>query len=209
VQVLECANSNPSKLYAGSAAGLYISTDAGSSWSQPLWNFNVTCIVIDPTNENNVFVGTSSGVKASTDGGKTWTDINENLVIQSVESLDYDAVNKVLYAGTKYGGVFRRSVGTANAVEQDVVPTRIELYQNYPNPFNPKTVIRFAVPEQSSYRLTVHNLLGEEVAVLLDATLPAGLHSVQFDAQDFSSGTYFYRLLGGASILTRKMTIIK
>jgi hypothetical protein len=209
VNVLECGKNNPNKVYAGSYYGVYISTDAGVSWSHPLLNVNVTCMVIDPTNENNVFVGTSSGVQSSTDGGKTWTTMNENLTTQYILSLDYDAVNKVLYAGTMYGGVFRRTIGIASAVEQNLVPDRLELSQNYPNPFNPKTVIRFAIPAQSRYRLTVHNLLGEEIAVLFDATMSAGSHVVQFDAQSLSSGTYFYRLQGGGSILTRKMTILK
>jgi len=209
VKVLEAGKGNPNKVYAGSSYGLYVSTDAGSSWLHPLVNVGVTCMVIDPTNEKNVFVGTSSGVQSSTDGGMTWTTMNENLTTQYVESLDYDAMNKVLYAGTQFGGVFRRSISIASAVERDFVPDRIELYQNYPNPFNPKTVIRFAVPEQSNCRLTVHNLLGEEIAILLDETLPAGSHMVEFDAQRLSSGTYFYRLRGGGSILTRKMTILK
>ena len=209
IRVLECGKSNPNKVYAGSSYGLYISTDAGSSWSHPLMNVSVNCMLIDPANENNIFVGTYTGVESSTDGGKTWTTMNDNLTTLMVESLDFDAVNRVLYAGTQYGGVFHRSIGIANAVEKDLVPDRIELYQNYPNPFNPKTVIRFTVPVQTSYRLTVHNLLGEEIAILLDATLPAGSHAVQFDAQSLSSGTYFYRLQGGGSILTRKMTILK
>jgi len=195
VQVLECEKNNPNKLYAGlSGYGLYLSTDAGSSWSQTLPYVNVTCIVIDPSNENNVFVGTSSGVKSSTDGGKTWRDMNENLTTLTVESLDYDAVNKVLYAGTQYGGVFRRSIGIANAVEQDIVPDRIELCQNYPNPFNPTTDIEFRIANFEFVTLKVFDVLGREIATLAEGYYGAGSYKATFDASGLSSGVYYYRL---------------
>lgn len=194
VQALECEKNNPNKVYAGSNYGLYLSTDAGSSWSQPLMNVNVTCIVIDPTNENNVFVGTSSGVKSSTDGGKTWRDMNENLTTLMVESLDYDAVNKVLYAGTQYAGVFRRSIGIANAVEQGMVPEQIELYQNYPNPFNPTTAIGYQLSANSFITLKVFDVLGREIATLAEGYYGAGSYKATFDASGLSSGVYYYRL---------------
>jgi hypothetical protein len=165
--------------------------------------------VIDPANGNNLFLGTYDGVQLSIDGGKTWRSFNEQLAPSSIECLDYDAVNKVLYAGTRSGGVFRRNLGTASAVQIDVTPARFALEQNYPNPFNPTTKIRFSVPEQSWYRLTVQNLLGQQVACLLNGMMATGSYSVQFDGQNLTSGTYFYRLERGTSILTKKMIIIK
>lgn len=209
VRALECDKSQPAKVFAGTNYGLYLSTDAGASWSQVIIGAYANNIVIDPTNTNNVFVATSGGVKLSTNGGTTWRDFNEFLTNLYVEGLDYDAVNKVLYAGTKNGGVFRRVLGPAVGVEENAMPVRAELYQNYPNPFNPSTTIKFAVARQGTYLLTVHSVLGQEVAVLLNGRMEAGSYSVQFDAQNLSSGTYFYRLEGGSSILTRKMIIVK
>jgi hypothetical protein len=166
-------------------------------------------LVIDPANGNNLFLGTYDGMRLSTDGGKTWRTFNEQLTTSTIACLDYDAVNKVLYAGTQNGGVYRRVLGTASAVQNDATPARFALEQNYPNPFNPTTTIRFSVPEQSWYRLTVQNLLGQQVACLVNGMMAAGSYSVQFDGQNLTSGAYFYRLERGPSILTKKMIIIK
>ncbi|MGH1364630.1 MAG: T9SS type A sorting domain-containing protein [Calditrichia bacterium] len=81
--------------------------------------------------------------------------------------------------------------------------------QNYPNPFNPATTIRFTLPTTQKTRLTVYNTLGQEVAVLLDAVKQAGTHEVPFQAQQLSSGTYFYKLQAAQATLTGTMLLIK
>jgi hypothetical protein len=83
------------------------------------------------------------------------------------------------------------------------------LSQNYPNPFNPSTQIRFSLPSSHVTRLTVYDMLGREVAVLVNGSMPAGAHSVTFDASGLSSGTYIYRLEAGGQVLTRRMTLVK
>ena len=98
-----------------------------------------------------------------------------------------------------------------------VTPTSYALDQNYPNPFNPSTTIRFSLPEASHVRLTVFNLLGEELAVLINEQRQAGVYDQKFDASGLPSGSYFYRIeaqgLGGAQaksfVQVRKMTIVK
>jgi len=89
------------------------------------------------------------------------------------------------------------------------VPTRIALGQNYPNPFNPTTTIEFAVERAQHVRLAVYDLLGREVAVLVDGQQPAGTFRVTFDATDLSSGLYLYRISTDSGSTTRKMTLIK
>ena len=89
------------------------------------------------------------------------------------------------------------------------IPKSVRLQQNYPNPFNPSTTIRFALPERSQVQLTVYDLMGREVAALVNETKPAGRHSVQFDAANLASGVYIYRLDTGAELFTRKMILIK
>ena len=91
------------------------------------------------------------------------------------------------------------------------VVTQFELSQNYPNPFNPKTQIEYQVsgPGLHHVRISVHDLLGREVAVLADRRNAAGRYAVTFDASHLSSGTYLYRLTAGESILTRRMTLVK
>ncbi|MDG5767564.1 YCF48-related protein [Balneolales bacterium ANBcel1] len=88
-------------------------------------------------------------------------------------------------------------------------PVHIRLDQNYPNPFNPATQISFAVPDQQRVHLSVYNMIGQQVAVLVDETLQAGTHQVAFDAANLASGVYIYRLSTGTTSLTRKMMLIK
>jgi hypothetical protein len=86
---------------------------------------------------------------------------------------------------------------------------RMELAQNFPNPFNPSTVIGFNLQSSHVTSLTVYDMLGREVAVLVNGSMPAGAHSVTFDASGLSSGTYIYRLEAGGQVLTRRMTLVK
>ncbi len=90
-------------------------------------------------------------------------------------------------------------------------PDRFTLYQNYPNPFNPSTTIRFNLPVATHIRLTIYNILGEEVAILVNGVRNAGTHIVTFEAEDFrmSTGVYFYRLEAGTFVQSRKMILIK
>ena len=88
-------------------------------------------------------------------------------------------------------------------------PLTFALQQNYPNPFNPGTTIRYAIPTKAIVRLTVYDLLGKEVATLIQDEKPAGTHSVYFDASHLSSGIYFYTLSAGPFTATRKLLLIK
>ncbi|MBN1446941.1 MAG: T9SS type A sorting domain-containing protein [Bacteroidetes bacterium] len=103
-----------------------------------------------------------------------------------------------------------------SAVDQDVAKdvtavmmSRPVLHQNHPNPFNPSTTISFTLREAAQLRLTVHNLLGVEVAVLADGMLAAGRHERQFDGERFPSGVYICRLECGGHTITRSMHLVK
>lgn len=92
----------------------------------------------------------------------------------------------------------------------DQAPQQFALEQNYPNPFNPTTVINYHLPENSVVSLRVFDMLGPEVASLLDRERrSAGSHAVTFHAENLSSGVYIYRLEAGNTVLTRKLTLIK
>lgn len=99
--------------------------------------------------------------------------------------------------------------GATVANEEDELITGFTLNQNYPNPFNPSTNISFTLPEASQVQLKVYNLLGQEVAVLLNSRLTAGSHSVTFEASGLSSGMYLYRIESGSFIQQKKMMLIK
>ncbi|MCH8523169.1 MAG: T9SS type A sorting domain-containing protein [Balneolales bacterium] len=89
------------------------------------------------------------------------------------------------------------------------LPTEIMLGQNYPNPFNPTTRIPFTLQESGNVTLEVYDVTGRKVATLMNGMLPAGTHTVSFDARDLSSGLYLYRLSTGSSVEARMMTLIK
>lgn len=87
--------------------------------------------------------------------------------------------------------------------------TEFRLEQNYPNPFNPSTQIQFTLRTSNLARLSVYDILGREVAVLVDGVLPAGTHHVTFDATGLASGIYVYRLTSGDQSITRRMLLIR
>ena len=89
------------------------------------------------------------------------------------------------------------------------IPKEYALYQNYPNPFNPSTKIEFAIPSQSQVTIDVFNQLGEQVATILNSNLSAGYYKIEFDASNHPSGLYFYRILSGNFVDTKKMVLMK
>ena len=95
------------------------------------------------------------------------------------------------------------------SAESEELPAEVMLLGNYPNPFNPETTISYALPQGSKVRLAVYDLLGHEVAVLVDASQPAGQHTVRFDGGDLPSGSYVYRLQVGEEVVARTMTLVK
>jgi hypothetical protein len=83
------------------------------------------------------------------------------------------------------------------------------LHQNYPNPFNPSTTIRFSLPKREHVTLKVFDVLGREVATVVDGEMEAGEHTVIYNASGLPSGVYLYRLEVGNFIRTRRMVIIR
>ena len=100
-------------------------------------------------------------------------------------------------------------VGVKSKEIKNQLPESYSLSQNYPNPFNPSTVINFNLPRVSNVELKVYNLLGQEVATLVNQEMNAGNHDVKFNASSLSSGIYFYTLKAGDFISSKKMLLLK
>ncbi len=89
------------------------------------------------------------------------------------------------------------------------IPVTYALSQNYPNPFNPTTTIKFALPKAGNVSLVVYDILGRKVAELVNSNLSAGYHTINFNASNFASGVYFYRLEAGNFVSVKKLMLLK
>ena len=99
--------------------------------------------------------------------------------------------------------------GIGDVASGSEAPLHFSLSQNYPNPFNPTTGIRYQVSGVSGVRLTVYDLLGREVVVLVNEKQAPGSYEVKFDGARLASGVYVYRLEAGAFVAAKKMIILK
>ncbi|MCC6397798.1 MAG: T9SS type A sorting domain-containing protein [Bacteroidetes bacterium] len=108
-----------------------------------------------------------------------------------------------------YSVVRRFTRDITSVATRPEIPTEFQLAQNYPNPFNPATVIEFAVPSESRVKLEVYNLIGQNVATLVDEVKSVGYHTVKFDASTLPSGLYLYRMVAGQTSFIRKMMLVK
>jgi hypothetical protein len=95
------------------------------------------------------------------------------------------------------------------SVEDEVLPGIFALEQNYPNPFNPATEVGFQLPAAGQVKLAVYDLLGREVATLVNERKEPGRYSVRFDAGGLSSGAYFYRLEAGGKVAVKKLVLVR
>ena len=113
-------------------------------------------------------------------------------------------------ADVSYEGVKEYHTMTVLGVTvTEVIPDKFTLYPAYPNPFNSETTISFDLPEAQQVTVTVYDLTGREVATLTNREYSAGSHSVIWDAGDFGSGVYVYRLNAGSFVSTGKLVLVK
>lgn len=113
--------------------------------------------------------------------------------IGQLRNVFIDTTSNELYVGTA-SGIYKKSLVTGVKQVRNVQPTDFKLYQNYPNPFNPSTVIGYQVPVRSHVTLTIYDVLGREVAKIINEDKKAGKYKVEFDGTKLTSGVYFYIL---------------
>jgi hypothetical protein len=153
---------------------------------------------------------TQNGIRVSKDNGLTWDQGLSGLEGKYCESVA--TLNGYLFAGSFSDWIWKRPVSEVTSVPGpgDVLPFRTRLEQNYPNPFNPATTIRFAVGAYATrVRLAVYDLLGREVALLVDDIRPAGLYETTWNAGIAPSGTYLCRLVTGETTISMKMVFLR
>ena len=192
-------------------------TNGGANWTSVATGTTNDLVAIQSVT-TNVFcmVGSSGTIRKSTNAGLNWLT-QTCPVTANLRSLDMFSTNDFgLIAAA--GGIILRTTngGTFTAVMQNgsEIPESHSLGQNYPNPFNPNTKINFSIPSSglstgSNVRLAVFDILGKEVALLVNENLSAGNYSIDFNASSIPSGTYFYRLTAGSFTDTKKLVLIK
>lgn len=212
------------RIYVLTNTGIEYSDDNGETWvtktrenlgigetgtfsGLELKGTHLVFTVSDATNGSKVYEISSGFETAATDITEGLTDYAQGSLIQFYVANSTTVFakrfgqNTTLWQNPKSGGPVSN--------EKEDSPERFELSQNYPNPFNPATNISFNLPEAGVVSLKVYNLLGQEVASIVNGRMNAGFQQVSFDASKLASGTYIYRLVAGTNIQTRKMMLIK
>ncbi len=195
-------------------SGAFWSTDNGRTW----FPFN-SGLPLNPqiyslfTFEPYIFASIPQGLYYISINGDNWINnnwININTGLPSLEVMSVYKDNTHIFAGMQNGGIWMRSVSDLEKDTTSVpLPSKVILSQNYPNPFNPTTVIKYSLPKQSKVILKVYDILGREILILVNKEQNEGIHSVIFNASGLSSGLYFYQLIAGNSLETKKMILIK
>ena len=139
--------------------------------------------------------------------GTTNTDANGNFSFNTNLNIEAIAVTATDFEGNTSN--FARLNIVTDVGDEQQIPTEFSLEQNYPNPFNPSTSIQYQVSSISQINLKVFDVLGNEVATLVNEEKPEGIYEVEFNASNLSSGIYFYKLSTGSFTETKKMTLIK
>ena len=225
-----------STLYAGTYGGGVIrSLNGGTTWTQINSGLTNTSVQSLLALGSSLFVATGAGVFYSANEGDDWEPADSSLMTKSVLSVALH--QSAIYAGTRAAGIWRcpfTEMKTVHVEQRTAeAPAQIVLLQNWPNPFNPTTTIRFTVagvvapsgaslsggspersrgvegPASSRVRLVVYDILGREVAVLVDEQKQPGEYTATWDARGMASGVYIYRLTAGKFSEVKRMTLIR
>ena len=199
-------NTKP-EIYLGGGTPIvtYSIIDSGATESF----FGTGCLDTDPkfemTTGNYYYLSsTACGYSLNSDAIDAGHPDSLDAVLDCEEGLGTQRADMGYYGG-RYSDM---PVGVKDEIETQI-PNKYELAQNYPNPFNPSTTIQFAIPKAGMVSLKVYNILGEEVATLINREMNAGFQSVNFDASNLSSGLYFYRISASNFLDVKKMLLLK
>ncbi len=200
--------------YDENTSGVFLSTNMGESWSRVSTGLPAQSGAL-AVSGSAIFAGVgipgdNGGIFYSADNGASWTAVNTGLPASSFVSA-LAVSGSYLYAGTWTGTWKRPLTEMVTGVENFTtdVPTQFQLEQNYPNPFNPTTTIAYQLPTAGTVSLAVYDVLGREVARLVNEMKQPGSYNALWDASSFPSGMYFYRLVAGGFVQTKRLVILK
>ncbi|MFQ5753789.1 MAG: YCF48-related protein, partial [bacterium] len=194
---------------------VYRSLDGGNDWKQisenpasfATWTSNMTF-----SDSTHGWIWNYFNVYHTNDGGRTWKIENGISRIENVFPGGLFMLNKDLgWAVGSDGWIFKYESDDITSVSNTTVngPSDFRLFQNYPNPFNPTTTINYFLPFREEIEISVFNVLGKKVKVLFSGKQNPGLHQIEFNGSDLSSGVYFYQLRAKSFVETKKSLLIK
>ncbi len=205
-------------LFVGDEGGMYRSTNNGDAWVRiDTQKVNKPYgIFVTVNKQGKIFAGgAKSGINSesyySTDNGATWTHIGNMTSMDNQANIRglFAASDGHLFAATS-AGVFRSKDVTTEVKRIGFSqPASFTLEQNFPNPFNPSTEIKFSLSKNGFTTLKIFDLIGREVATLMEQQLSSGTYQVTFNAEKFAGGIYIYRLQSGSLHETKRMMLVK
>ena len=215
-EVTSIAFNSSNVIFAGTIDGkVYMSDLQGDSWELvyvELQTDEIKNIEIPHVgkHKDNIFLSIpSSGIIMSSDNGQTWHSRIDGIEGQLNSKIISDSLGR-LYVATYSNGLYRNTK-TISDIKQikETQPSSYKLSQNYPNPFNPTTAIKYQIPQREFVTLKVFDLLGNEIATLVNEEKPVGRYEVKFNASGLASGVYIYRMKVNNFIESKKMIVLK
>jgi len=167
-------------------------------------NFNL------PSGYSATLVDHQTGEEMTIDAGFTY-QFEHVFANKSIAKSPEDVLKAAKTLGVTTNNRFSVVIGpmTTSVKELSELPNSVKLNQNYPNPFNPSTQISFELPQTMTVKLAVYDVMGREIATLLNGAAKAGVNQVNWNASNVGSGMYYYRLVAGDVSITKKMTLVK
>jgi photosystem II stability/assembly factor-like uncharacterized protein len=192
----------------GSTGDYFKTTNAGNNWIKTLILSSTDDFYkIKKSSDNKLYVvGETGTILMSSDLGITWIPMNSSTNKDLLAI--YIINNNVGYIVGKDGIILKSTVLGINTVSTNI-PKIFTIYQNYPNPFNPSTKIRFDIPKTSFVKMVIYDVLGKEVATLVNVELKLGTYEVEWDGLCYPSGVYFYKIQTDDFYGTKSMILVK
>jgi len=194
---------------------VFRSTDMGTSWtdiSNNLPDAPIDAFAVDNITSTTLYLGNDVGMYVSFNSGQSWQVLGEGLPILPIGDIEVHPTEHFLVAGTYGRSMYKIDLDLVTDVEgneNQAVTSSFLLEQNYPNPFNPNTIIKFSIQQSSDVIIKIFDILGNEITVLVNEEKSAGSYEVDFDATSLPSGIYFYQLLAGNFVETKKMVLLR
>jgi photosystem II stability/assembly factor-like uncharacterized protein len=191
---------------------IYKTTNAGLNW---VFQDNPVAPQYFPQINGIIFISPDTGWASSyagmlivtTNGGANWV-----VDKYTDETTRFSAYNKSkIWCGSAHGRIWYTLVNNTVGIikEENQLPKDFMLFQNYPNPFNFTTIINYQINKKNHVKLIIYDISGHEISVLVNNSQNPGFYTIEWNAANFSSGIYFYRLQTGDFSQTRKMVLIK